>query len=121
MNMRTMQRRTPAGEREGLAPRMREPRPAPGRTHASGGAGRAWRDYLNRGPWFTVDRIDLPLVGAMRPWQIVFFVVGLPGLVVAGLALAMREPARGDAVGPGGIPLMPRRWSAWASGRCRSR
>ena len=258
MNMRTMQRRTPAGEREGLAPRMREPRPAPGRTHASGGAGRAWRDYLSRGPWFTVgvltaanafafldrqvlglliepiradlgltdtqislligfafaifysvfgipigrlvdarsrrliiaagitvwslataacglarsfwtlflgrigvgageatlgpaamsmisdlfpperrgtaiavfitgsaigagfatvfaatvfavledfDQIDLPLVGAMRPWQIVFFVVGLPGLLVGGLALAMREPARGDDVGPGGIPL----------------
>ena len=40
--------------------------------------------------------IVLPLVGSVQPWQIVFFVVGFPGLLVAGLALLMREPNRGD-------------------------
>ena len=45
------------------------------------------------------EQIDLPLVGAMRPWQIVFFVVGLPGLLV-------------------GCSL--RHWSAWGSGRSPS-
>ena len=36
----------------------------------------------------------VPIVGAVRSWQLVFFVVGLPGLLVAVLMLAIREPAR---------------------------
>jgi MFS family permease len=40
---------------------------------------------------------SLPLVGEVRPWQSVFFVVGLPGLVIAALAMTMREPARSAA------------------------
>jgi len=36
----------------------------------------------------------LPLVGEVRPWQVVFFVVGLPGLAIALLALTVREPPR---------------------------
>jgi MFS family permease len=36
----------------------------------------------------------LPLVGAVRTWQVVFFVVGLPGLLVALLLLTIREPPR---------------------------
>lgn len=37
---------------------------------------------------------QVPLVGAVRPWQVVFFVVGLPGLVIALLTLTIQEPAR---------------------------
>lgn len=37
-----------------------------------------------------------PLIGAIRPWQSVFIVVGLPGLLIAFLMLTVREPARGD-------------------------
>lgn len=36
----------------------------------------------------------LPLLGAVRSWQVVFFMVGLPGLLVAPLLLTIREPAR---------------------------
>ena len=36
----------------------------------------------------------LPLVGAVRSWQVVFFIVGLPGLLVALLLLTIREPVR---------------------------
>jgi MFS family permease len=36
----------------------------------------------------------LPLIGTVRAWQVVFFVVGLPGLLVALLLLTIREPAR---------------------------
>jgi MFS family permease len=36
----------------------------------------------------------VPLFGDVFPWQVVFFYVGLPGLVVALLMLAVREPAR---------------------------
>ncbi len=35
-----------------------------------------------------------PLLGEIRPWQQVFVIVGLPGLVVALLMVTVREPAR---------------------------
>ncbi len=40
------------------------------------------------------DQFDLPLIGATRAWQLIFFAVGLPGLLVAMLACTVREPAR---------------------------
>lgn len=49
---------------------------------------------------YVVGRVDapglitLPLVGAVHPWQTVFFWVGLPGLLIALLALTIREPRR---------------------------
>ena len=38
----------------------------------------------------------LPLVGELRPWQLVFLFVGLPGLIVAVLMATVREPSRKD-------------------------
>jgi len=38
-----------------------------------------------------------PIVGEIRPWQSVFIVVGLPGLLIGGLAMTMREPPRTSA------------------------
>lgn len=38
--------------------------------------------------------ITLPLVGALAPWRFIFIAVGLPGLLVALLMLAVREPPR---------------------------
>ena len=37
---------------------------------------------------------DLPLVGHVAAWQVTFIIVGLPGVIVAGLLSLMREPAR---------------------------
>jgi MFS family permease len=37
---------------------------------------------------------ELPLVGATRPWQVVFFIVGLPGVLLALLMYTVREPIR---------------------------
>nr|AGU10814.1 Major Facilitator Superfamily [uncultured organism] len=37
---------------------------------------------------------DLPFLGRLRPWQIVFIAVGLPGLLVSLLMLTVREPPR---------------------------
>jgi MFS family permease len=34
----------------------------------------------------------LPLVGVLRPWQLVFVLVGAPGIVVAALMLTVRDP-----------------------------
>ncbi|MDH5255429.1 MAG: MFS transporter [Gammaproteobacteria bacterium] len=50
--------------------------------------------------------ISLPLLGDVRAWQLVFFAVGLPGVLVALLMLTVREPARrGRLAAAGGIPL----------------
>jgi len=36
--------------------------------------------------------VRLPIVGLVRPWQLVFMLVGAPGLVVALLMLSVRDP-----------------------------
>ncbi|HMC54279.1 MAG TPA: MFS transporter [Gemmatimonadaceae bacterium] len=39
---------------------------------------------------------SVPLVGSVRPWQSVFLIVGIPGLLIALLMLTVREPERRD-------------------------
>lgn len=38
--------------------------------------------------------IVLPLLGELKPWQLSFLIVGLPGLMLAGLMFTIQEPAR---------------------------
>ncbi len=38
--------------------------------------------------------MNLPWVGILHPWQLTFFVVGLPGLLVGALMLTLGEPLR---------------------------
>ena len=40
------------------------------------------------------ENVILPLVGTVRSWQVVFFIVGLPGVLVALLLLTILEPVR---------------------------
>ena len=47
----------------------------------------------------------LPLVGSTRPWQIIFFAVGLPGLLASLLLFTVREPARKLIRGVAEVPL----------------
>lgn len=51
--------------------------------------------------------IDLPIVGTLQPWQMVFVMVGLPGVIVAALVATIREPKRRElAKGyAGAVPL----------------
>jgi MFS family permease len=42
----------------------------------------------------TVGSPDLPIVGVLRPWQVVLIGVGLPGLLVSLLLLTVKEPRR---------------------------
>lgn len=49
----------------------------------------------------TRGAMTLPLVGAIHPWQILFLVVGLPGVLIAPLLYSIREPqARGGSMHP---------------------
>ena len=41
-----------------------------------------------------VPPVSTALTGALEPWQVVFMIVGLPGLLVALLVLTLREPER---------------------------
>lgn len=49
----------------------------------------------------------LPLLGAVRPWQLTFFYVGLPGLLVALAVLALPEPARHHGRAGAAPPVVP--------------
>jgi MFS family permease len=45
-----------------------------------------------------VDHLALPVLGSVRPWQAVFFLVGAPAFLFAGIiALTIREPIRETA------------------------
>jgi MFS family permease len=41
-----------------------------------------------------MPEVSVPVVGQVRSWQMVFVVIGAPGLLLALLALTIREPAR---------------------------
>ena len=47
----------------------------------------------DRGLW------TLPLVGAVHPWQTVFFFIGAPGLLIALLMFTVKEPRRAEGTG----------------------
>ncbi|MBX3278721.1 MAG: MFS transporter [Acidobacteria bacterium] len=48
----------------------------------------------------------LPIVGETRPWQVIFFIVGLPGVVLALLLYTVKEPKRrGVKQGSAQVPL----------------
>ncbi len=49
----------------------------------------------------TSSGIDLPLIGATKPWQFAFLIVGLPGLVLGLAFLFIREPPRQVSDQPG--------------------
>lgn len=54
---------------------------------------------------------SLPLVGEIRPWQLIFFVVGLPGFLLVPLLLTVREPSRHGATVPNAAVPMQSAWS----------
>ena len=43
--------------------------------------------------------VQLPLIGEVKGWQLVFLMLGFPGMLLSGLMLLVREPAR---IGEGG-------------------
>ncbi len=51
------------------------------------------------------ESFSFPLVGSVRSWQLVFFVVGLPGLLVALLLLTVKEPPRKGLAKKGTVAL----------------
>jgi MFS family permease len=66
----------------------------------------------------------IPVLGEVRPWQLVFLITGAPGLVLAFLVFLVREPARKGRIrgassaktGPAGlIPFLRGRWRFYAA------
>ena len=56
-----------------------------------------------------VQPMELPIVGHMEPWQLVFLWVGLPGLLVVLLLGTVKEPVRRGVLQRDGGPVMPLR------------
>ena len=46
----------------------------------------------------TRDNIVLPIIGEIYPWQALFIMVGLPGLIVAALMMTVKEPERSEKI-----------------------
>ncbi len=40
----------------------------------------------------SMDTIVLPLLGKIRPWQLVFFLLGFPGIILAAIICLLRDP-----------------------------
>lgn len=51
----------------------------------------------------SVSALDVPVVGHLEPWQVVFIAIGLPGVLVALAVLLLREPPR-TGIKPGVEP-----------------
>jgi MFS family permease len=52
----------------------------------------------------SVPALELPLVGHLEPWQVVFLCVGAPGVLIALLMLTVREPPRSGLLAGAGSP-----------------
>ena len=50
--------------------------------------------------------VELPLLGIVKPWQMTFFIVGLPGVLIAGLFyLTVQDPERKGISNTRGFPI----------------
>jgi MFS family permease len=82
-----------------------------GLSYIWGGGIIGWLDILGR--------IDLPLLGELRQWQLAFIIVALPGLLLVPLLFTLREPVRRGPSGDGGrvLPLGRVLQESWARRR----
>lgn len=51
-----------------------------------------------------VTSVSLPVVGQVRAWQVVFLLIGPPGLLVIPFVLSLYEPRRRRVAGPATVP-----------------
>jgi MFS family permease len=50
-------------------------------------------------PLLPPEGSNLPFLGTLPPWKLLFVIVGLPGLLIAPLVLTVREPVRRETAG----------------------
>ncbi|NJO12493.1 MAG: MFS transporter [Gammaproteobacteria bacterium] len=62
--------------------------------------------------------VSVAFVGTLQPWQLLFVIVGLPGVLVALLVLTIREPARRQRAPATGTSFWHTLRFVWARGRC---
>lgn len=55
--------------------------------------------------------LSLPILGELRPWQLAFIVVGLPGLAVAALMMTVKEPLRRGSAQAAAGPVVRASWA----------
>jgi MFS family permease len=57
----------------------------------------------------TMNQVVLPYIGEIHAWQMVFLIVGPPGIIVALFVAALREPARQGVAGGTALESIPLR------------
>jgi MFS family permease len=65
----------------------------------------------------TLGVIHVGLLGDVKPWQLVFFAAGAPGLALAAFLFAIREPARRGSGASGAAVSMRELWLAFLNHR----
>jgi MFS family permease len=55
----------------------------------------------------TSGMVHVPVFGDIYPWQLLFFYIGLPGIVIALLMLTVKEPTRKDTLNTEGVLVKP--------------
>jgi MFS family permease len=61
------------------------------------------------------DEVQLPLLGEVRPWQLIFLILGLTGMVFSVMVLAIREPARHGIGAGASVPIREVANYLWAN------
>ena len=73
---------------------------------------------LLMGAFADMDPIPVPGIGVVRDWQLVFIILGLPGLLVSLIwMLSVREPQRTASYKKGGYPLKEVLGFVWTNRR----
>ena len=84
----------------------------------AGGASALFFGGLLMGAFANMEPIEISGIGLIRDWQLVFIILGLPGLVVALIwMLTVPEPQRTAAHKKGGYPLKEVFGFVWANRR----
>ncbi len=84
----------------------------------AGGAAALFFGGLLMGAFANMEPIPVPGIGLIRDWQLVFIILGLPGLLVAAIwMLTVKEPQRTASYKKGGYPLRDVFGFVWSNRR----
>ena len=68
---------------------------------------------------FNIGPMVIPVLGHVKPWQLTFILLGLPGIFFVLAMLSVKEPARKEQSGPAGFKLtvryLVRNWKTYGS------
>lgn len=68
---------------------------------------------------FNIGSMDIPVFGHVKPWQLTFILLGLPGIFFVLAMLSVKEPVRKEQSGPAGfkstVRYLVKNWKTYGS------